>query len=150
MVRPDAVRWRFRRSILRLLRRGEGNSAVEFALIAPVLVLLLIGLVDIGRYAYERADMFGAVRAGAQYFMAGGGNTGIAQGIVLTSWSQMPGDGLVEVDRFCQCAGIAMSCHAPCPDGEPPAAFNRIVASATFDGILVNLPNATTEVIRVR
>jgi Flp pilus assembly protein TadG len=41
-------RWpRLRRS--RLLRRDEGQALVEFALVAPVLILILFGIIDFGR-----------------------------------------------------------------------------------------------------
>lgn len=132
------------------LRAADAVSAVEFALLAPLLLALLVGIVDVGRYAYQRADMFGAVRAGAQYFMAGGGMPAVARGIINDSWSQRPPDGEVRVDRFCQCAEVPMTCSAPCPDGEAPAAFSRIVVRGTYRGILMSLSGEATEIIRVR
>ena len=40
--------------VLRFLRRRDGVSAVEFALLAPVLLTMLLGLTEIGRYIYLR------------------------------------------------------------------------------------------------
>ncbi len=40
---------------------------VEFAIIAPVLVFLLIGLIEVGRYAYFGILAANAARAGVQY-----------------------------------------------------------------------------------
>jgi Flp pilus assembly protein TadG len=52
----------------RLLRRSEhGASAVEFAILAPFMIYLAIGLVDIGRYMYYSILAANAARAGAQY-----------------------------------------------------------------------------------
>ena len=45
----------------------EGTSAVEFALIAPVFVLLLLGTIDIGGAIYDRFALSGAVSAATQY-----------------------------------------------------------------------------------
>ncbi|TCM37131.1 TadE/TadG family type IV pilus assembly protein [Novosphingobium aerophilum] len=49
-----------------LLRRcgaaREGVTAVEFALAAPVLIMLLMGIFDIGHMAYVRAVLQGAVQ----------------------------------------------------------------------------------------
>ncbi|MGF1659411.1 MAG: TadE/TadG family type IV pilus assembly protein [Rubrimonas sp.] len=39
---------------LRFLRRRDGVSAVEFALLAPVLITMLLGLTEVGRYIYLR------------------------------------------------------------------------------------------------
>jgi len=48
-------------------RADEGASLVEFALLAPLLVLLLIGLVEVGRYTAFAIQVGNAARAGAAY-----------------------------------------------------------------------------------
>ena len=50
-----------------LLTDDEGTSAVEFALIAPVLVLLLLGTVDMGKAIYDIFVLNAAVSAAEQY-----------------------------------------------------------------------------------
>ncbi len=50
-----------------LLADDEGTSVVEFALIAPVLVLLLLGTVDIGTAIYDKFALNAAVSAAEQY-----------------------------------------------------------------------------------
>lgn len=45
----------------------SGTALVEFALVAPVLVILLIGLIDFGRYMYDGILAANAARAGAAY-----------------------------------------------------------------------------------
>jgi len=48
----------------RLFRRTDGAVAVEFALIAPALILLLIGIVEWGRYMYAYNTLqFGCAQA---------------------------------------------------------------------------------------
>jgi Flp pilus assembly protein TadG len=44
-----------------------GQSLVELALVLPMLLLLLVGVVEIGRYAYVDILVSNAARAGAQY-----------------------------------------------------------------------------------
>lgn len=51
----------------RLRRADEGSSLVEFALIAPVLIFLLIGLIEVSRYTYFGILAAHAARAGVQY-----------------------------------------------------------------------------------
>ncbi len=54
--------------VLRRFRASEsGASLVEFAILAPVMVFLLVGIVDIGRYTYYGILAANAARAGAQY-----------------------------------------------------------------------------------
>ena len=50
------------------MRRNEsGTSLIEFALTAPFLCLLLIGIVEIGRFTFFAILAANAARAGAQY-----------------------------------------------------------------------------------
>ena len=46
--------------------RDSGASAVEFALILPVLLLLLLGIIDFGRLTYERLTVTQAAFEGAR------------------------------------------------------------------------------------
>jgi Flp pilus assembly protein TadG len=45
----------------------SGQSLVEVALALPVLLLLLVGIIEIGRFAYYSIVVANAARAGAQY-----------------------------------------------------------------------------------
>jgi Flp pilus assembly protein TadG len=61
-----------RNSMSRLFRRREGRgasgaAAVEFAITAPLLVLLALGAVDYGTVMGEGASLQGATRAVAEY-----------------------------------------------------------------------------------
>ena len=56
-----ARRWRG------LLRHADGNMMIEFALALPILSMMLIGLLDLGRYAIDKSSILQAARAGAQY-----------------------------------------------------------------------------------
>lgn len=49
------------------LRSESGGSLVEVALLLPVLTLLLVGTVDLGRLAYMSIEVSNAARAGVQY-----------------------------------------------------------------------------------
>ncbi|HCY54703.1 MAG TPA: hypothetical protein DF715_04010, partial [Oceanicaulis sp.] len=54
------------------LRDRSGTPAVEFALLAPVFLVLIVSAIDVAHIAFQRSDMTGAIRSGTQYFMAGG------------------------------------------------------------------------------
>ena len=48
-------------------RKHEGQAAVELALILPVLLLILMGLLDLGRLFYFEEALANAAREGARY-----------------------------------------------------------------------------------
>ncbi len=47
--------------------RRRASAAVEFALIGPLLVTMVLGAVDLGRFAYNYIAVTNAARAGAAY-----------------------------------------------------------------------------------
>lgn len=55
------------RAVLRSLRRDrEGVTLVEFAIVGPVLILMLMGLFDIAHTQYTSAVLYGAVQKAAR------------------------------------------------------------------------------------
>ena len=54
------------RFLRRLAVAQDGAGAVEFALVAPVFLLLLLGIFDIGQMAYGKAILSGAVERAAR------------------------------------------------------------------------------------
>jgi len=135
------------------VRRGDcqsGSAAVELALVAPVFTVLLLGIVDFGRLAYERTDMHAAVRSGAQYVMAGGADLANARSIVEMSWTDASPSSSVAVERFCECAAVEHSCNLPCDDDEPPISYIRINLTTDYQGLFLDQPVVVSEVMRVR
>jgi Flp pilus assembly protein TadG len=53
--------------IQRFSRSERGTALVEFALVAPVLIFLLIGLIEVGRYTYFGILVAHSARAALQY-----------------------------------------------------------------------------------
>ena len=54
-------------SLIRLTRDGRGNAVVEFALVLPLLLLLLTGITEIGRAYYQANAVEKGLRAGALF-----------------------------------------------------------------------------------
>lgn len=48
-------------------RRGRGQALVEFALVIPIFLLLIFGLVDLGRAVFANNSLAEAARDGARY-----------------------------------------------------------------------------------
>lgn len=107
----------------RLIRSEGGTSAVEFAIVAPVLIFLLIGLIDVGRYTYYGILAANAARAGAQYgaqsvYTAidspGMQNAALADGQNLPNWTDATGS--ITAQHLCSVNGAT---PATCAAGTP-------------------------------
>lgn len=51
----------------RLMRNEDGAAVVEFALVMPILALIIFGIIDFGRAFYTVNNIISAVREGARY-----------------------------------------------------------------------------------
>jgi hypothetical protein len=51
----------------RIARAEQGQSLLEVAFVVPVLLLLMVGLIEIGRFAFYAVLVSNAAHAGAQY-----------------------------------------------------------------------------------
>jgi Flp pilus assembly protein TadG len=86
--------FRLRASLLRsrILADETGVTVVEFALIAPVFLMMLVGMLDIGQMVYAQAVLNGAVQAAARGASLENGSTAAADALVLSHVSGiMPG-----------------------------------------------------------
>lgn len=64
---------------MRHLRRSErGQTLAEFALLAPILVILIFGFVDVARLYQAWVTVEGAAREGTRYAVTGRGDCDIA------------------------------------------------------------------------
>ncbi|MGA9398548.1 MAG: TadE/TadG family type IV pilus assembly protein [Anaerolineaceae bacterium] len=54
--------------------RRKAQSLVEFALVLPILLLVLLGIIEVGRLIFFYASVFGATREAARYGTAAGDN----------------------------------------------------------------------------
>lgn len=116
----------------------DGNSAVEFALAAPMLILLTFGAFDYGRAYVEEVRMRGAARAGAQYALYEPSNWTDGDTMERTALEEYVGHALTDEEQaalpitaaasnFCACtAGATVSCSDTCPGGDSPGRFVRV------------------------
>jgi Flp pilus assembly protein TadG len=113
----------------------RGVAAIEFSIVAPLLVLMLVGTIDAGTAIYRKMQVQNAVHAGAQYAMFNGFN---ASGITtaITSASNGSINSSPAPQQFCGCpsmAGVAMiDCSSICPDGSNPGSYVTISAQVNY------------------
>ncbi len=96
------------RRILGTMRRGaaskDGNAAVEFAIIAPVLLGLLVPVADFGIYIYDQMQLNLAAQAGMEYAARNGWvPAGIQQAAINASPTLKLTAQNVNSSEFCGC-----------------------------------------------
>lgn len=103
----------------RVFRCRRGAAAVEMALVAPLLVAIMLGVVDFGLAANERIRLSSAARAGAQKAMTNPSDTAsIRQAVEAATEDMVAGRLTVAVSTQCSCGdGSAIACGTTCTDG---------------------------------
>jgi Flp pilus assembly protein TadG len=117
-----------------ITRRESGQSLVEFALMLPLLLLLLIGVIEIGRYAYIAILVGNAARAGAAY----GSQTHITAadqtGIIAAADNDFQNNGQnvstlnVTKTYACGCDNAGTISVTDCTSGICPTGQNKVVS----------------------
>ena len=117
----------------------SGNTAVEFALIAPVMLTILAGIVDYGLQIHYQAELQTAVRAGAQYATGTGRATDVA-GITSTiqNASDLTSIVVATPASVCRCSnGVLVACTgATCGDGSAVGAYLDLSATYSYTPLL--------------
>ncbi|MEB3419099.1 TadE/TadG family type IV pilus assembly protein [Salipiger marinus] len=132
------------------LRDDRGVSAVEFALIAPMLVLSLLAMTDLGLAISERMTIGHILRAGAQGATHDIGVSAIdqilrttaAQNMTLATAGTQGDDATLALDvgTLCSCAeepDVAVACSTTCEGGTPTQIFYVLSAQKTYAGLLL-------------
>jgi hypothetical protein len=116
------------------VRRGQG--LVEFAIILPILVLILLGTIDFGRVLFSWIQVMNAAREGAAYAAFNPNDSG---GIQLrvdqeSNVQQQGGEGSLDVSVTCHRAddGTAVPCDAAFVSGLGSTVTVRVEEGFTF------------------
>ncbi len=141
---------RFMRRTPDILHDETGVSAVEFALLAPLLVFGLLAAVDLGFAISERMTIDHVLRAGAQGATDDVGIAAVGQILRTTAAKTMTvaetgttGNDTslaLDVSRMCTCAAqptVAVGCSTTCADSAPTQIFYALFASKTYAGLIL-------------
>lgn len=124
------------RNLRHFWRDKSAASAAEFVLVLPAALLLLLGIIDVGNYAwtlneYEKATQMGARYAAVTDVVAPALATQTYVGALSCGAALRPGDRICrEALGTLECSRTACQCLVlPCPSGTLPnaAAFNNVV-----------------------
>jgi Flp pilus assembly protein TadG len=133
---------------MRACRDKRGTSAIEFALVAPLLAAATIGMADVNTMAYGAANMQTAVRAGVQFAIAGGTDLIEAEKRADAAWTRKPEGGTISAARVCKCEMANWDCDTPCDTNLQ--VFVTVSATATLGGFVYSMNKTTTETVRIR
>jgi hypothetical protein len=95
--------------------RDSGTATVEFALVVPLLLLLVLGIIDFGRMASFHVRLSAAARAAAQAYALNEDAAAAADAVFLG------GPGAVTVDK-----------HQGCPLSPLPGDTAQVTVSVDF------------------
>ncbi|MBC6982143.1 TadE/TadG family type IV pilus assembly protein [Caulobacter sp. 17J80-11] len=139
------------RGLKKFLKDCGGASAVEFALIVPILSGAAVMTYDLWTGSRGVLAMRAGVEAGAQYIRGGGSSDATAKTIALASWKDKPRNAAVTVSRSCKCGSAANVCTGLCASTQtPPQVFVTFAASGTGTGVFLKQTLKDTQVVRVR
>ncbi|HTV53741.1 MAG TPA: TadE/TadG family type IV pilus assembly protein [Terriglobia bacterium] len=126
---------------LREAKQSErGSSLVELALLLPLLVLMFLGVVEIGRIFYVSIEVNNAAEAGAAYGAQSNitaGDTAGMERVAQEDAANVPGL-TATASYYCACSTAAGSvtnlgsCADACAAGDHQVIFVQVYTSASF------------------
>ncbi len=138
MALPKNVAARCLSFVLKARRNIDGVTAIEFAMIAPILIGLAIATVDLGLGVYTDTQLANAAHSGASYAVqySYDPNAMTAAAQASTSLKNVT----VTSAEFCGCptaTGVtATSCTSTCSDGLSAGTFAQVTATKQYATLL--------------
>jgi Flp pilus assembly protein TadG len=136
-----------------------GTAGIEFALLSPLLLIMLTGVAEIGIAGYQAMQVQAAVEAGALYAGKYGGSNLVAVRQAIAGATATTGV-VAGATLFCGCptaSGVisqAADCTTVCADGKAPGQYVQVTASLAHQKIMpfltLPLPATLTAAVMVR
>src|SRR5450759_1951466 len=121
---------RHRKPIPKRHRSSSGQALIEFALILPLLFLLIVNVINFGGMFFAWICVSNAARTGAQYYTTGGvvlwaptlPSAALVQTLVLADLHPLPNSATAQVCVSTSTSATVSSNIGTAPAGAPPAA----------------------------
>jgi len=138
------------RAVRSLARDIHGVAAIEFAIVAPMLVLAMVCTADLGLGIYRKMQVQNAAQAGAEYaivhgYVSASITTAVSNATTFSGISATPAP-----SQFCGCpssTGVTTTdCGGTCSGGSSPGTYVSVGAQAKYTTILPYpiMPNSFT------
>ncbi|HEV2562015.1 MAG TPA: TadE/TadG family type IV pilus assembly protein [Rhizomicrobium sp.] len=134
------LRVRLARAISDFAAAKRGLAAIEFAVIAPVMAMMVMCAVDLGLAINRHMQVEDAAQAGAEYAALHGFDaTSISSAVTsATSWTGISAS--PAPTQFCGCPGATSitpaTCGSTCASGNNAAVYVSVGASGTYSTIV--------------
>jgi Flp pilus assembly protein TadG len=129
----------------RLWTAEDGVGAIEFAFVAGILSMLLLGICDFGLGFWEQMQVANAARAGAEYAVKSGYNSSNIQTAVTNSTSLSGIQASPAPAQTCGCpdaasgitpqTGTPPNCTAVCANGDAAGTYVTVNAQVSYSTI---------------
>jgi uncharacterized membrane protein len=126
----------------RVLRKdSRGVAAIELAIVAPVLVLLLLCCVDLGIGIFRKMQVQNAAQAGAQYAAINGFDAKGISNAVVSATAASAVAASPEPSRFCGCPTVSRinvaTCNSSCSGGGMAGNYVKVSAQSIYNTLLI-------------
>lgn len=107
---------------------SEGNAAIEFSIVLPVLLLFFLGTIDFGLVIFEKVNLRSAVNAGIAYAMGVAQTPSLVQAKIQNATTM--NNLTVNVTQVCKCSDNSdIDCSGTCPGATSPDQYLQINAT---------------------
>lgn len=130
------------RSFVELIGDDDGVAAIEFALLVPMLMVILTGLTDYGLYINTKMQLQALSDRTAQYVAQGGSENDVNANIIQRSSLYTDGASNQTSITFtsttaCECSdGVAVSCAGSCSGSDYVRNFYTATITGTYTPLL--------------
>lgn len=135
------------RTVQRLARDQKAAVGAEFALVVPIFILFLLGIVDAGRmmWTYNRAEK--ALQMGTRYAaVTEMVDTGLADYDYYTTDGIARGDPIADDDLSATCTSTGCTCTGTCPG---LGTFNDVAFNNTVARMRAIMPDIKAENVTI-
>ena len=121
------------------LSSEKGTSVLEMALLTPLLLFLLLGIIEVGRYAELSILVANAARAGAQYgaqslVTAALTNQSNVQQAAVNDASSVLTTSNVSISTW-SCNSNSPTAQPPCPNSDSQVVYIQVNTTGTFSSL---------------
>ncbi len=127
------------------INNRDGVAAVEFALMAPALITVMLGIFEFGNYINTTMKLENTARAAAEYLYQGGDEETLEDDVIMNSNLDLTDTTresvTVETEYVCECSEEReISCDLPCGEDDESDSYRRryleVTLNMNYDSLL--------------
>jgi Flp pilus assembly protein TadG len=124
------------RQSVNIFRDVRASVSTETAIIAPVLIFLVIGLVDYALYVMDNMRVAKGVASAVQFAMYNSDNDEGIRQVAFTASKFSSSQATVSIGHSCECPSGAGSCDGNCPSDNHKKIFVSVAMQYTYTPLI--------------